>query len=120
MQTKNNWDSDSDNFYEEPDSSVEEIPLKASRKSNVQPEQKTQGSSLNDLNEPIKPPEISREEKEHLEAMIKELEDEERKIAYMTAGRGRGPIRYAIISAAPSCHKEEDPSLPQPSGVYGF
>ena len=32
---KNNLDSDSDNFYEEPDSSVEEVPLKASQKSNV-------------------------------------------------------------------------------------
>ena len=67
------------------------MPVKASRKSNVQPEQGTQGSILNDLNEPIKPPEISREKKEHLEAMIRELEEEERKFAYMTAGRGRGP-----------------------------
>ena len=46
---KNNLDSDSDNFYEKPDSSVEELLLEASRKSNVQPEQETQGSSLNDL-----------------------------------------------------------------------
>ena len=47
---KNNLDSDSDNFYEEQDSSVEEMPLKSSRKSNVHPEQETHGSSLNDLN----------------------------------------------------------------------
>ena len=60
---KKNLNSDSDDFYEEPVSSVEEMPLVASRKSNVQPEQETQGSSLNDLNEPTKSPEISREEK---------------------------------------------------------
>ena len=76
---KNKLDSDSDDFYEEPDSSLEEMHLKASRKSNVQPGQETQGSSLNDLNEPTKPPEISREEKEHQEAMIRELEEEEKK-----------------------------------------
>ena len=98
---KNNLDSDSDNFYEEPDSSVEEMPLKASRKSNVQPEQETQESSLNDLNEPTKPPEISQEEKEHLEAMIRELEEEERKIAYRLRGEDAVPIKYEITSAAP-------------------
>ena len=107
---KNKVDSDSDDFYEEADSSVEEMPLKPSRKPNVQPEQETQASSLNDLIEPTKPPEISREEKEHLEAMIRDLEEEERQITYMTAGRGRGPHQIRnYISRPPIIVKKEIP-----------
>ena len=59
-------------------------------------------SSLNDLNEPIKPPEVTQEEREYFENMVRELEEEEKRIARMTAGRGRGPHRMRIYISQPS------------------
>ena len=67
-------------------------PFKPCRKVNA-PLTQLADSSLNDLNEPIKPPEITQEEREHFENMVRELEEEEKRIARMTAGRGRGPTR---------------------------
>ena len=52
--------------------------------------------------------------------MAPELEEEERQITYMTAGRGRGPTKHAVTLAAPSSHKERNPPLPWFSGVSGF
>ena len=67
-------------------------PFKPCRKENVLPTEKSNSNShLNDLDEQTKPPQSSREEQEHSEKMVLEREEEERKIAYLTAGRGRGP-----------------------------
>ena len=92
--------SESD-FYEEPDTPKRAEPLKPCRKINVQPEREMPRDSLNDLDELTKPPEISREEQEHFERLALELEEEERQITYMTAGRRRGPTKYEITLAAP-------------------
>ena len=43
---------------------------------------------------------MSQEEREHFEKLVLELEEEEKKIAYMIAGGGRGPTKYAITLAA--------------------
>ena len=57
----------------------------------ISPRSQTARSSVNDLNEPIRPPVMTQEEKEHFDNMIRELEEEEKRITRMTAGRGRGP-----------------------------
>ena len=76
-------------------------PFKPCRKVNA-PRTQLADSSLNDLNEPIKPPEITQEEREHFENMVRELEEEEKRIARMTAGRGRGPHQMRNYLSRPS------------------
>ena len=107
-----NNESESD-YYEEPDTPKKAEPLKPCRKINVLPEQETPRNSLNDLDELTKPPEISREEQEYLEEMIRELEEEEKRIAYMSAGRERGPHQLRnnygrptvrVTKEIPHCH----------------
>ena len=70
-------------------------------------------SPLNDLNGKSKPPEFSPEEMQYLEKMVLDLEEEEKKIEYMKAGRGRGPhpvrkyiSRPSIVvkKGIPHCH----------------
>ena len=101
--------SESD-FYEETDTPKRAEPLKPCRKINVQPEREMPRDSPNDLDELSKPPEISREEQEHFERMALELEEEERQITYMTAGRGRGPHQIRnYISRPPVVIKKEIP-----------
>ena len=99
--------SDSDEYSEEPPTPQKQPPLKPSPKINVPQER------LNDLNEPYSTgptkksareyheERCSLEEKEYFTKLALELEQEEKKIAYMTAGRGRGPhhVRNYI-----SCH----------------
>ena len=103
-------ESDSDDFYEELDSPEKAAPLKTSQRANVYPTQggKNASNSINDLNEPGKKTSQEYHEElcypeaqEYFEKMVCELEQKERKIAYMTAGRGRGPIKYETISAGP-------------------
>ena len=100
-------------------------------------------SPLNDLNEQSKPPEISPEEMQYLEKMVLDLEEEEKKIEYMKAGRRRGPNQVRKYISRPSvvvkkeiphCHglplslaSREAVSRPAPgrnftccSGVPGF
>ena len=76
-------------------------PFKPCRKINA-PRTQLVESSLNDLNEPIKPPEVTQEEREYFENLVRELEEEEKRIARMTAGRGRGPHRMRNYISQPS------------------
>ena len=68
---------------------------------------------LNDLNEPYgeyNEKLCSMEEKEYFTKLALELEQEEQKIAYMTAGRGRGPHQVRnYISRPPVVTKKEIP-----------
>ena len=108
--------SDSDEYYEEPPTPQKQPLLKPSRKVNVPQE------LLNDLNEPssIGPMKksareyheelCSMEEKEYFAKLALELEQEEKKIAYMTAGKGRGPHQVRnYISRPPVVIKKEIP-----------
>ena len=56
---------------------------------------------------------MSQEKREHFEKMVLELVEEEQRIAYMTAGRGRGPHQIrnyisrpsvTITKEVPHCH----------------
>ena len=76
-------------------------PFKPCRKVNA-PRTHLEDSSLNDLNEPIKAPGITQQEREYFENMVRELEEEEKRIARMTAGRGRGPHRMRNYLSQPS------------------
>ena len=109
-------ESDSDDFYEELDSPENVAPVKTSQRANVYPtpEGRNASNSLNDLSDPrIKKPQeyhedlCSHEAQEHFEKMVRELEQEERKITYMTAERGRGPAKYETISAGPCSDKKK-------------
>ena len=76
-------------------------PFKPCRKVNA-PRMQLADSSLNDLNEPIKPPEITQEEREYFENMVRELEEEEKRIARMAAATGRGPHQMRNYLSQPS------------------
>ena len=65
-------------------------------------------SPLNDLNEQSKPPDISPEEMQYLEKMVLDLEEEEKKIEYMKAGRGRGPHQVRKYVSRPSIVVKEE------------
>ena len=62
-------------------------------KENVHPTE-----ALNDLS---KPPECSPEEQEYIEKVTLKMEQVERKITYMSAGRGRGPHQARSYSCRP-------------------
>ena len=79
----------------------------------ISPRSQSASSSVNDLNEPIRPPVITQEEKEYFDNMLRELEEEEKRITRMTAGRGRGPHQtraylrqpeITIMKEIPRCH----------------
>ena len=75
---------------------------RASRIVSLPKENRRPASPLNDLNEQSKPPEISPEEMQYLEKMVLDLEEGEKKIEYMKAGRGRGPHQVRKYISRPS------------------
>ena len=118
---RTNPESDSDEFYVEPDSPRKVSPLKTSREVNVLPavpERKDLRNNLNDLNElptRIETAEQYRnawhtpEAEDYFKKLTLELEREEKEI-YMSVGRGRGPHQVRnYISRPPVQIKKEIP-----------
>ena len=75
---------------------------RASRIVSLPRENRRPTSPLKDLSEQSKPPEISPEEMQYLEKMVLDLEEEEKKIEYMKAGRRRGPHQVRKYVSRPS------------------
>ena len=116
-----NPDSDSDEYYEEPDSPRKTSPLKPSREANVPPavpERKDSSNNFNDLNElptRIETAEQYRkawhtpEAEDCFKKLTLELEREEKEV-YMSVGRGRGPHQIRNYISRPSVEiKKEIP-----------